>query len=860
MLQLKNIYKTYTTGNFTQTALNGISLNFRKNEFVAVLGASGSRKTTLLNMIGGLDQYDKGDLIINGISTKKYKDKDWDTYRNHSIGFVFQSYNLIPHQSVLSNVELALTLSGISKKERVKRAKEALEKVGLAEHLHKRPNQMSGGQMQRVAIARALVNNPDILLADEPTGALDSETSVQIMDLLKEIAQDHLIIMVTHNPELAESYASRTIKLFDGNIIDDSNPYEVEEINNIVEPKSKAKKTTMTFLTAFALSLNNLMTKKGRTFMTAFAGSIGIIGIAAILSLSNGMNNYIMKTQEDTLSSYPLLIESASIDVTGLLTGMIGNQSTRKETEEDLIYVRAVMKNMLASMTAQMKTNNLESFKVYIESDETNIKELTQAIQYSYDIDLMMYHPDTSNGIKQVNPSTLFEDLGIPTGGPLLSISNSDIFGELIDNPKLLENQYDLVAGKWPSNFNEVVLVVDENNEIADGILYSLGLKEIDELKEIVSKLMLGESIDTIESKTDLDTLTYEEILDLSFKLVINSNHFEEVDGIWVDKSSNNIYMKQVIENGIDINVVGIIKPNEETISSSINSSLAYTKDLTEYVINSVNDSNITKQQKDNSEIDVFTGRPFETEENQEDFDINSLSLEEQAYIATLTEQELELLIENYRTTSSATFEGNLTKLGVVDLNNPSTISIYPKDFSSKDQIETIIAEYNQMQIDAGREEYEISYTDYVGLIMSSVTSIINIITYILIAFVSISLVVSSIMIAIITYISVLERTKEIGVLRSIGASKKDVSRIFNAETLIIGLAAGLFGVGFTYLLTIPTNALIKSITGAANIAQLPLNGGIILVIISIVLSVIAGLIPAKSASKKDPVEALRSE
>jgi len=865
MLQLKNIYKTYTTGDFKQTALNGIRLNFRENEFVAVLGASGSGKTTLLNIIGGLDQYDKGDLIINGVSTKKYKDRDWDTYRNHSIGFVFQSYNLIPHQSILSNVELALTLSGTSKQERRQRATEALEKVGLAEHMHKRPNQMSGGQMQRVAIARALVNNPDILLADEPTGALDSETSVQIMELLKEIAKDKLIIMVTHNPELSTTYANRIIKLFDGNVTDDSNPYEVTDDSVTTTSTKKMTKPSMSFFTALSLSFNNLLTKKGRTIMTAFAGSIGIIGIAAILALSNGVNNYIMKTQEDALSSYPITIESSAIDISSMMGSFMGtNSNSDEEKALDRVYVNNMMNEMISSMTAQISSNDLERFKSFIDSDESNINQYTQAIQYGYALDLKIYKTDTSNGIKQVNPSTLFQDLGLATdssssASSMMTITGTNVFDEMLSNETLLQSQYDVIAGSWPTNYDEIVLIVDENNEISDMVLYSLGLKDTTELEEMIKKLMLGEEVDTTSSIEDI-SYSYEDILNMTFSLVLNTDIYEEMDGVWVNKSSNEAYMKQAIKNGLELKIVGILRPNEDTLSSSISTTLAYSSQLTEYVINEINQSDIVLQQQENQEIDVFTNKPFETDENQETFDINALSPEEQAYIASLSEDELNALMAMYQTTSTSTYEGNLRTLGVVDLANPSKINIYPKDFDSKEQIEDIISDYNQKMIDEGKEEYKITYTDYIGLILSSVTSIINIITYVLIAFVSISLIVSSIMIAIITYISVLERTKEIGILRSIGASKKDVSRIFNAETLIIGLTSGLFGVGITYLLTFPINAVIKSITGASNIAKLPLNGAIILVIISILLSVIAGLIPARSASKKDPVEALRTE
>ena len=864
MLQLKNIYKVYETGDLKQTALDGVSLNFRESEFVAILGQSGSGKTTMLNIIGGLDQYDKGDLIINGKSTKEFKDRDWDAYRNHSIGFVFQSYNLIPHQTVLSNVELALTLSGVSKTERRKRAKEVLERVGLGKQLHKRPSQMSGGQMQRVAIARALINDPDILLADEPTGALDSETSVQIMDLLKEISKDKLIIMVTHNPELAEEYANRIIKLRDGNIVDDSNPCRIEELQvNKERGKRKLSKTSMSFGTALSLSLNNLKTKKARTLMTAFAGSIGIIGIALILSLSSGVKSYIAKVQEDTLSSYPVSIESQTVDMTSMMENMMGMGREEENNDLDKVYSRNIMTGMIESMSAQMSKNDLKSFKEYLETGNTNIDDYANVIQYGYDLGLQIYKGDTSNGIVKVSPESVYDKLGF--GG----MSNSPMSGatggfkvwtELLGNQTLLESQYDVVAGTWPKNYDEILLVVDKNNEISDAYLYSIGLLDDSELENKMNKIQNGEAV---EETTEVSSYSYEDILNLTYKLVLNSDYYEKDNNIWVDKSENSIYMKKLLDNALELKVVGIVKPSEEAVSASINGAIAYTSDLTEYVVNNINDSEIVKEQKDNPEVNVFTGLKFETDENDStnsQIDMSTLTDEEKAYLASLSQEELSALMKQQNNSTKATYEDNLSLLGCVDLSNPSTINIYPKDFEAKESIEDIISDYNEEKIDQGKDEYVVTYNDMVGLMMSSVTSIIDIISYVLIAFVAISLIVSSIMIGIITYISVLERTKEIGILRSIGASKKDISRVFNAETLIVGFAAGAMGILVTVLLNIPINMIIKSVANISDVSKLPVEGGVILVVISMVLTVIAGLIPSKIAAKKDPVEALRTE
>lgn len=859
MLQLKNIYKVYKTGDLKQTALDGINLNFRESEFVAILGQSGSGKTTMLNIIGGLDKYDEGDLIIRGKSTKEFKDKDWDTYRNHSIGFVFQSYNLIPHQTVLSNVELALTLSGVSKAERRKRAKEVLEKVGLGAQLHKKPNQMSGGQMQRVAIARALINDPDILLADEPTGALDSDTSVQIMELLKEISKDRLIIMVTHNPELAENYANRIIKLRDGNIIDDSNPYDGGEEESNKKKEGKLKKTSMSFKTALSLSLNNLKTKKARTLMTAFAGSIGIIGIALILSLSSGVKSYIAKVQEDTLSSYPLTIESQSVDMTSMMETMMG-QNESEEHELDKVYSNNIMTSMMNTLTTQMSKNDLKSFKEYIEGDESNIKDYLNAIQYGYDLDLQVYKTEESGEALQVNPTSVFEKIGMQGSQSASPMMKSSIWQELLGNETLLSSQYDVLKGRWPEDYNEVIVVVDKNNEISDMALYSLGLLDQSELDDVMKKIQLGEETNI---NTEQKSFTYDDILNLNFKLVLNTDYYQKEGDKWVDKRDNPVFMEQLLKNAVDLKVVGIVRPSEEAVSSSIAGNIGYTSKLTEYVINNINDAEIVKEQKANPEKDVFTTLPFENSENENNsntIDMSSLTEEEKAYMATLSQEELANLMANYNPVSTSTYDGNLEKLGVVQLDNPSSINLYAKDFESKEDITDIIEDYNNKKTEAGEEEYVITYTDMVGLMMSSVTSIIDIISYVLIAFVGISLVVSSIMIGIITYISVLERTKEIGILRSIGASKKDISRVFNAETLIVGFVAGAMGILVTVILNIPINAIIKAFTDISGVSSLPVTGGVILVIISMVLTVIAGLIPAKMAAKKDPVEALRSE
>lgn len=867
MLQLKNITKNYLSGDNEVQALKGIDIEFRENEFVSILGQSGCGKTTLLNIIGGLDRYTSGDLIINGKSTKEFKDKDWDTYRNHSVGFVFQSYNLIPHQTVLANVELALTISGVGKAERKKKAIEALQKVGLGDQINKKPNQMSGGQMQRVAIARALVNDPDILLADEPTGALDSKTSVQVMEILKEISKDRLIIMVTHNPELAKKYSSRIVKLLDGKIIDDSNPYKSseEDVKKARNKKDKSGKASMKFTTAVRLSLNNLMTKKGRTFLTSFAGSIGIIGIALILSLSHGMQSYINRVEEDTLSSYPLTIQEASIDVTSMLEAMMGN-GEKEEHNDNKIYSRPIVNNILETVSTKLQTNNLEEFKKYLESGDTNIKDYINAIQYEYNLNLNIYKQNEDKTYQQVNPSKVFDELGFgemmesrQSASSMMSgsmaMTQTDVWTEMLDNQNLLQSQYDVLAGKWPTKYNEVVLIVDENNEISDYTLYSLGIKDIKELNESMEKIKNKEKVEAGES----ESYSYDDLLNYKFKILLNTDYYKESGNAWQDMSNDDEYMKNVVDNAEEITIVGIIKPNEENVSSSGAGMIGYTKELKEYVINKINETEIVKEQKENPNINVFTGIEFPENQNSS-FDYSQLTDEQRMYMATLSEAELAELMKNYAENSTATYDSNLSTLGVVDLNRPSTINIYPKDFESKDMITTRISEYNDKQTNDGKEENVITYTDIVGVMMSSVSTIINVISYVLIAFVGISLVVSSIMIGIITYISVLERTKEIGILRSIGASKKDVSRVFNAETLIIGLVAGLIGIVVTLLLNIPINMIIKSIVGISNISKLPTAGAIILVVISVGLTMIAGLIPARFAAKRDPVEALRTE
>lgn len=855
MLELKKISKIYETEEFKQKALDGVSINFRKNEFTSILGPSGSGKTTLLNIIGGLDKYTSGDLIINDTSTKEYKDRDWDSYRNHRVGFVFQSYNLIPHQTVLSNVELALTISGISKTERKKRAKNALKKVGLQDHIHKKPNQLSGGQMQRVAIARALVNDPDILLADEPTGALDTKTSVQIMELIKEIAKDKLVIMVTHNPDLAKEYSTRIIELKDGKVMSDSNPYDgKEETKEETEvKKNKSKKTSMNLKTALSLSLNNLMTKKGRTILTAFAGSIGIIGIALILSLSSGVSNYITRVQEETLTSYPLTIQESSIDITSAISEKQEElKQNKKHQSKNKIYSNNTITDTLSLISSKVNSNNLEKFKEFLESDKSNIEDYTTAIGYEYNLNLQLFKSDTSNGVVQVNPNTVLESIGMtsPTGDT--SFIMNDVFTEMFENKEMNEKMYQVVSGRMPKSYDEVVLLVDDNNRISDYVLYALGLKDQAELEDFYKKITNGEEV-----KTEQVSFDYNEIIGLTYKVLLNTDYYEKENGIWVDKREDEDYLKEKLAESDSIKIVGIVKPKEEwSGATSSMGGILYTDDLEKKVIEKINNSEIVKEQKENPEVNIITGLEF----SEEEFNIENLSVEQQRYLQSLSAEELADVIARYREQAESTYESVLQDLGSVDLDKPSAINIYAKDFESKDEIKNIIEDYNQRQEKNNQEENVINYNDMVGMLMSSVTSIVDMISYVLIGFVSISLVVSSIMIGIITYISVLERTKEIGILRAIGASKKDVSRVFNAETLIIGLAAGIIGIAVTIILNIPINMIINNLAGVASLSRLPVAGAIILILISVILTMIAGLIPSRIASKKDPVESLRTE
>ena len=870
MLKLEKITKTYVAGDNKVEALKGISVSFRKNEFVAILGHSGCGKTTLLNIVGGLDRYTTGNLSIKGKSTKKFKDRDWDVYRNHSIGFVFQSYNLIGHQSVLANVELALTLSGVSKNERRKRATDVLKRVGLEEQINKRPNQLSGGQMQRVAIARALINDPEILLADEPTGALDSNTSIQIMDLLKEIAEDRLVIMVTHNPELADQYATRTIRLVDGQITDDTNPY-IEE-NETYDSIDKSGKTHMSFFTALALSLNNLMTKKGRTILTAFAGSIGIIGIALILSLSNGVQKYIDKVQEDTLSTYPITIQEKTIDMNTMLAELAGQTEEEEieNRENDKIYTQNIMSSFLSIFSKELQENNLKDFKKYIESDDSKIKQYSSAIQYNYNLNLNIYRKLEDNTYLQVNPNQLLNNVGMgkmleaqsenPFMDTSMLVSQYDVWSEMLDNKELLDSQYDVIAGRWPQEYNEVILILGKNNEISEYTLYSLGIKDQKEAVDRMLRFQQGGEVDEVKK----EVYEFDDFLNMKFKLLLNMEYFQKNNGIWIDKSNDKTFINNKLDNNSEeLTIVGIIRPKEEAVATSITGAIGYTSDLKEYVINKVNESEIAKEQKENPNKNIFTGTEFvEITElnNNTSFDYSSLSKEQKSYLKSLSQEELAEYMATYTKNNNATYETNLETIGVVDLDSPSAINIYPKDFASKDEIANLIEDYNKKMREEGKEENVISYTDIVGIMMNSVSTIINVISYILIAFVAISLVVSSIMIGIITYISVLERTKEIGILRSIGASKRDISRVFNAETFIVGTTAGLLGIGVTILLIIPTNIIINNLADITRAARLPFYGAVALVIISILLTMIAGLIPARYAAKKDPVEALRTE
>lgn len=932
MLEIKNITKDYDTGTDEKVhALRGVSVNFRDCELVAILGHSGCGKTTLLNIIGGLDQYTTGDLVINGRSTKQYKSRDWDTYRNHSVGFIFQSYNLIPHQTVLSNVELALTLSGVSKAERRRRAVEALVKVGLGDQLGKRPNQMSGGQMQRVAIARALVNDPDILLADEPTGALDSETSIQIMELIKEIAKDRLVIMVTHNPDLANDYATRIVRLVDGQITADSDPYEpgAEAEKSAEKTGRKTKKPSMSFFTALSLSFKNLLTKKGRTFLTSFAGSIGIIGIALILSLSNGVQLYINSVEHSTLASYPITIQQETVDYSSLMQSMMGiAEEDTSNRDPDKIYTNSIATQMLETMLSEIQTNNLAAFKAYIEENPDNIMDSISEIKYSYSSSLYIYGNDINNEPIQVNPSTVMNAMmgdnmasmmgqvqGIQStfmGGNSMA-SNMNVWEEMLGNDAV-RDQYKVLAGKFPENYDEVVIFVNDHNEISDMVLYSIGLLDQSELDGLMEKIIAGEEI-SFDSESR--SFSYDELMNLSFKLMIPSDFYKANDeGKYEDMRKDKEFMESAMEKAPTIKVVGILKPDDDSLINSSNSGgIGYTHALTEFMINRVNDSELVKKQKENPDVDIFTGIEFpkKDEENpdepmsqeqamqqlmsfmtpeqlssmmtelmgtltpEQQGQVMSADPEQQAglvfsmaeqskitiaFMNVITAEQMQQLQQMTQKpeTTEASYDGNLTLLGVADLQKPSGISIYAKDFDSKEIITDFITAYNDRMVAQDKQEDAINYTDYVGLMISSVSTIINAISYILIAFVAISLVVSSIMIGIITYISVLERTKEIGILRAMGASKSDVSNVFNAETLIVGFAAGAIGILVTVLLNIPINIIINSLTDIENMSQLPWQGGVILVIISMLLTLIAGLFPASVAAKKDPVEALRTE
>lgn len=862
MLEVRHLVKDYDTGSNIVHALKDISLTFRDSEFVSILGQSGCGKTTFLNIIGGLDQYTSGDLIINGRSTKNYTDKDWDTYRNHRVGFVFQSYNLIMHQTVLSNVELALTLSGVDKQERRQRAIEVLKQVGLEDQLDKKPTQMSGGQMQRVAIARALVNNPEILLADEPTGALDSKTSVQIMDLLKEIAKDRLVIMVTHNPELAKSYSTRIISLFDGVVQNDTNPIAPEEITPTTD---SLKKPSMSFKTALSLSLNNLMTKKGRTLLTSFAGSIGIIGIALILSLSNGVQAYINQVENDTMASYPIEIQDNTMDMSTMMETMMNMSSDEKEKKENKDEVTSMpyINDILNSISKSSK-NNLSAFKSYLESKEGDqLMDHTKAVEYDYGLSMHVYNDLGDQGLVQVSPNGLLDRLGF---SDLMNLQNqfmssstsmmsNEVWLSLPDTKELRDDEFELVEGKWPDAYNEVVIEVNDQNEISDYVLYSLGLMDQDELVENYNQLLAG-NVDQIQTSEDA-TYTYDELLNTTFKLVNNSDLYHKVNGVWIDGSQDEAYVDQIVDQATDVKIVGIIKPADSTVSKTTMGGVYYSSQMRDYMIEQCSNSQIVQEQINHPDTNVLTGTAFS---DGEEMSISKLTPEQQMAMASMSQEELMSYMSTYNENLNATYDSNLQKLGYIDLDNPTKINIYASSFEDKEEISDLINEYNEKEKAADRLANVITYNDFIGMMLSSVTSVINMISYVLIGFVSVSLIVSSIMIGIITYISVLERTKEIGILRAIGASKKDVSHVFNAETFIIGLASGCMGILITILLNIPISMIVENLTGVAHIASLPWQGGLILILISLLLTVIAGLIPSRFASKKDPVEALRSE
>jgi len=841
MLQLQHISKVYHTGNQEFHALKDISIRFRESEFVSILGQSGSGKTTLLNIIGGLDQYTSGDLLIQGKSTKQFKDRDWDSYRNHTIGFVFQSYNLIGHQTALSNVEIAMTLSGVSKAERKKRAIEVLERVGLKDHLYKKPSQMSGGQMQRIAIARALVNDPKVVLADEPTGALDSETSVQIMDLLKDIAKERLVIMVTHNPELAQKYSTRIVQVLDGNILSDSNPCEPTEETKQVD--IQFTKTKMSFITALVLSFNNLLTKKGRTLLTAFAGSIGIIGIALILALSNGVSDYVKKVQEDTLVSLPLTISEQN-QSNLLATSPDLSEKPYKDNHE--LGINTILTNLLKK---QIGKNDLASFKTYLEEHASKVGSLTKDIRYRYNLQPFIYASDTSNGPKSILPSTLADEVETANQTMKGYLQNLNYWSELSSDSSMLESKYDVLEGRFPQDKSEIVLIVDENNQISDLLLYSLRIKDPSELNDT-------KKLDELSSQT----YQYSDFIGKTFKAVVNTKRFVKENNLWVNKIDNASYMKTQIENGLQLKIVGVLRQKEGT-SSGVNApsgGIAYTSALIDYTSEHIQNSDIVKEQEANQNLNVFTGKDFA--KDPKPFSSENLTEEEKIQLAKMTPEEQAQYIQQYNDNSASTYEENLAKMGVINKSKPAAIELYTSSFQQKQDLKEFINAYNTAKKEAGEDDKVLAYSDDIQTIMSSITTLVGVVTTVLVGFVAISLIVSSIMISIITYISVLERTKEIGILRAMGASKKDIRRIFTAETAIEGFISGVLGIAITFLATFPINAIVAKMTNVGNVAQLPIEVALILIGISIVLTMLAGLIPSRIAAKKDPVESLRSE
>ena len=890
MLELKGITKDYPSGDTVVHALKGISVAFRDQEFVSILGQSGCGKTTLLNIIGGLDHYTRGDLIINGRSTKSYQDRDWDTYRNHSVGFVFQSYNLIPHQSVIANVEMALLLSGAPKADRRARAEAALAQVGLAEQMHKRPNQLSGGQMQRVAIARAIVNDPEIILADEPTGALDTETSVEVMEILKRLSRDRLVIMVTHNPQLAEEYSDRIVRIRDGEVTSDSRPVDAEaesltpeQIQEHAVADARKGKRGMSYLSAIQLSFNNLMTKKGRTFLTAFAGSIGIIGIALILSLSDGAQNYIAETEETTMGSYPLTIQKTAVDMASMMSAMMGTGDAKGEAPKGTAESKNIVTDMVESIGGGATENDMKAIKQWLETNPGDINDLVTDIQYNYSTPLNVFKDDTSAGAVQVNPATVMNALGISTSGStqtqLMSSMAStgqgyDVWSELLSSKKAVDRDWKLVDGRMPQAWNEVVIALDEHGRISDYTLYALGMLDQSDLKGMMRNVLAGKKVEGAKETS----YSYDELMKLVFRLVPESSKYQkQADGTWKDMSEDAAFMKSAVAAGEQVHVVGVVRATGDAGATVARyGGVLYPASLMKHMVETVAASDVVAAQKADPGTDIFTGYPFS------DTASATMSLDEiesmigmmggeqatqaQAYIDQMraqgsSDEEIAAAFSKLMSsqTDDATYDGNLEKLGAASLDDPSVIQIYPVDFKAKEQIDTLIDDYNK-DIKAAGEGSEIQYTDIVGTLMSSVTSIVNSLTYILIAFVAISLVVSSIMIGIITYISVLERTKEIGILRAIGASKRDVSRIFTAETFITGLVSGLLGVGITVLLDFPVNWIIEVVAGVRNLAAVPAGAGAVLVLISVVLALAAGLAPSRMAAKKDPVTALRTE